>query len=61
MSESMKKNAEMNELLTEAKDIELGTEAAAGINITKLFKCGQYLTLSAECNATHTSCRIIFN
>ena len=54
MSESMKKNAEMNELLTEAKDIELGTEAAAGTTLTKLFKCGQYLTLSAECNPSNT-------
>ena len=56
MSESMKKNVEMNELLTEAKDMELGTEAAAGLNITKVFKCGQYLTISAECRADHKSC-----
>ena len=56
MSESIKKNTEMNELLTEAKDMELGTEAAAGLNITKVFKCGQYLTISAECRADHKSC-----
>jgi len=60
MSESMKKNAEMNELLTEAKDIELGTEAAAGTTLTKLFNCGKYLTISAECIPSHKPCRIIF-
>ena len=61
MSESMKKNAEMNELLTEAKDMELDKEAGGiilpPINITQRFKCGLILTVSAECRADHKPCR----
>ena len=59
MSESMKKNTEMNELLTEAKDMELDKEAGGlilPINITQRFKCGLILTVSAECRADHRPC-----
>ena len=62
MSETMKKNAEMNELLAEAKDMELGDETGASISIdpliTRALRCGLVLTLSAECNASHKSCGI---
>ena len=56
MSESMKKNAEMNELLTEAKDMELENQSGGALTITKALKCGYVLTLSAECRADHKSC-----
>ena len=56
MADSIKKETEVNELLTEAKDMELGTEAGGASVITKVFKCGNVLTLSAECNASHRSC-----
>ena len=56
MSDSIKKETEVNELLTEAKDMELGTEAGGASAITKKFKCGEILTFSAECRADHRSC-----
>ena len=65
MSESMKKTAEMNELLTEVKDMELGDETGAGLtitinpNVTKALNCGRVLTISAECIPGHKPCNII--
>ena len=60
MSETMKKNAEMNELLAEAKDMELGDETGASISvnpiITRALKCGYILTFSAECIPSHKPC-----
>ena len=60
---SEKKTTEMNELLDEAKDMELGEEAGAGIInpslLTKYLNCGRVLTVSAECNIARRSCNII--
>ncbi|WP_295070028.1 hypothetical protein [Ruminococcus sp.] len=70
---SEKKTTEMNELLDEAKDMELGDEtgASAGAAIaisvaitagayvaaTKAYRCGAVMTVSAECNGSRKSCR----
>ena len=70
---SEKKTTEMNELLDEAKDMELGDEtgASAGAAIaisvaitagayvaaTKAYRCGAVMTVSAECSGSRKSCR----
>ena len=70
---SEKKTTEMNELLSEAKDMELGDEsgASAGVTIaisvtiatganavaTKALRCGAVWSVSAECNGSRKSCR----
>jgi hypothetical protein len=67
------KETEMNELLDEAKDMELGDEtgASAGAAIaisvaitagayvaaTKAYRCGAVMTVSAECSGSRKSCR----
>ncbi len=59
MADSIKKTSEMNELLDEAKDMELGQETGAGIInpiMTQIYGCGLVRTISAECIASHRSC-----
>ena len=61
MSESMKKAAEMDELLTEVKDMELGDETGAGLSdinpvVTFVYRCGLVRTISAECWPGNRSC-----
>ena len=61
MSELMKKNAEMNELLAEVKDMDLDAETGAGLSdinpiVTFKYRCGLVRTLSAECWPGHKSC-----
>jgi len=56
---SEKKTAEMNELLDEAKDMELGEETGAGVFnpiATVVYGCGLVRTISAECFASRRSC-----
>ena len=61
---SEKKTAEMNELLDEAKDMEIGEEAGGAISLTpslpsiatKVLRCGNVFTVSAECRISHRSC-----
>lgn len=56
MADSIKKETEVNELVTEAKDMELENQSGGALTITKVLKCGYILTLSAECLASHKSC-----
>jgi len=66
------KETEMNELLDEAKDMELGDESGAsaaaiaisvtvatGVNAiaTKALRCGAVWSVSAECSGSRKSCR----
>jgi len=66
------KEAEMNELLTEAKDMELGDESGASIAtiaisitvtvstsvaMSQKYNCGTAWSVSAECSGSHKSCR----
>ena len=56
MADSIKKETEVNELVTEAKDMELENQSGGAFTITKALKCGYVLTLSAECFPGHKSC-----
>ena len=66
------KETEMNELLDEAKDMELGDETGAsigaiaisvtiatGANVvaTRALRCGAVWSVSAECSGSRKSCR----
>ncbi len=67
------KETEMNDLLTEAKDMELGDESGASIGtaiaisvavtvgtsvaMSQSYKCGVAWSVSAECSGSHRRCR----
>jgi hypothetical protein len=63
MADSIKKKAEVNELLTEVSDMELDNELGSGLSdfnpiVTFRYRCGLVRTISAECIPSHKSCNI---
>ncbi len=65
------KETEMNDLLAEANDMELGDKAGASVSVaisitvtvgtsvimSQSYKCGVAWSVSAECNGSHRRCR----
>ena len=68
MSDSIKKETEVNELLNEVDDLSLGDEAGASVTtvtvtvtvtpvvLSRSLNCGIAWSVSAECRKDHKSC-----